>query len=522
MRARARSGRGVRTPRAGPKARVRPNPRPDRHLSQNNSEFLRGLLTLTLSRYFVRGLSLLKGLVVARVLGPSLYGMLGILAVFMGYSAYADLGIFGGLTKTLPVHLSREEREEMARQEGIGFTSVTLLTVLFAAVVMGVMWERGAVVKRALPALAFAMIAQQFFKYCTVLLRARSRFGETAFAWSFLQILDMLFVLALVFPLNLTGVFLGQGLAFTVAAAVIARRNRLVPRLILDPRFSAVLIRAGIPLVVSTLTFLLLQTVDRFLIVGFLSAEALGHYMIGVFCANFIYFIPQSLGYVLFPNFRERLAGLAEGERPPLRYIELPTRMLSYVLPPFTAMVFLGIPVIGLLLPAYVPGLESARILVMGTFFLSLVTSITSFLIAADRHWSLMGVQVAAVLMDLGLNYFALRTGRGIEGVALATALSYVFYATASLALAYRYLRFRWEAMTPRLGRLYAPYLYTLAAALLVASWSPLGNPGPVILTVVLREVVFLLALLPGVWLLQRTTGAVGEVAGMIRKAVRT
>ena len=249
------------------------------------------------------------------------------------------------------------------------------------------------------------MTSQQVFKYCTVLLRARSRFSETALAWSALQVLDMGLELALVFPLHITGVFLGQGLAFLAASAFILARNGLFPRIHLNFRISGRLVAAGIPLVVSTLTFLLLQTVDRFLIAGYLDTTALGHYMIGVFCANLIYFIPESLGYVLFPNFRERLAGLAHGERPPVRYIELPTRMLSYVLPPFTAMVFLGIPVIGLLLPAYVPGLNSARILVMGTFFLCLVTSVTSFLIAADRHSKLMMVQAGAVVLDLSAEH---------------------------------------------------------------------------------------------------------------------
>jgi O-antigen/teichoic acid export membrane protein len=489
-------------------------------LSQTNSQFLRGLLTLTLSRYFVRGLSLVKGLVVARVLGPNLYGVMGLLAVFLGYSAYADLGIFGGLTKEVPVHLARKEESKAREAEGAGFTAVTAFTLVFALVVLVALWGRTPDMTRALPALAFAMAAQQGFKYCTVLLRSRSLFSETALAWSVLQILDMGLELALVFPLHLTGVFLGQGLAFLIASIFVVTRYHLIPRIHVNIRLSGSLVAAGIPLVVSTLTFLLLQTVDRFLIAGYLDTTALGHYMIGVFCANLIYFIPQSLGYVLFPNFRERLATLADGERPPVRYIELPTRMLSYVLPPFTAAVFLGIPVIGLLLPAYVPGLGSARILVMGTFFLSLVTSITSFLIAADRHRQLMLVQAGAVILDLVLNILALKTGRGIEGVAMATAVSYLFYGSASLWLAYRYLRFPNFRVPPRLSRLYVPFLYVLVAALLVATWSPLGK-GSVLLTVILREALFLVALLPGIWFLQRTTGAVGEVAEMIRKAVK-
>jgi O-antigen/teichoic acid export membrane protein len=288
-----------------------------------------------------------------------------------------------------------------------------------------------------------------------------------------------------------------------------------------DSRLVAQLVGSGFPLVISTITFLMLQTVDRLLIAGYSDKIALGHYMIGVFCASTVYYIPQSLEYVLFPSFREKLAGLAPGELPPSRYIEFPTRMLSYVLPPFTAAIFLGIPVVGLLLPDYIPGLESARILVMGTFFLSLVSSATSFLIAADRHWTLMRVQVGAVLLDFGLVWAALHAGRGIAGVAAATAVSYFAYATAALILAYRYLRFDAKGIPRRLLALYLPFAYTLAAALAVSRWSLL-DVGNVIGTVALREVAFLIGLAPGLWLLERTTGAVSEMVSMLRGAARS
>jgi hypothetical protein len=39
--------------------------------------------------------------------------------------------------------------------------------------------------------------------------------------------------------------------------------------------------------------------------------------------------------------------------------------------------------------------------------------------------------------------------------------------------------------------------------------------------SVALREVLFLIGLAPGIWVLQRTTGAVSEMASMIRGAIR-
>ena len=476
---------------------------------------------MTLSRYLVRALGLVKGLVVARLLGPELYGLFGLLAVFFGYSAYADLGLFGGLTKTLPVHLARGEEGATRKAERVGLGGVTLFTTLFALAMALLLWRRGTAPLPTILVLCLGMVTQQFFKQVTVLLRARNRIGEAAFAFSLVQFFDILLVLALVIPLRLTGVLLGQALAFVAATVVLVRRSRFSMRMGWDSRLLARLVGSGFPLVVSTMTFLVLQTVDRLFIAGSLDKTALGHYMIGVFCASTVYYIPQSLEYVLFPSFREKIAGLASGELPPSRYIEFPTRMLSYVLPPFTAAILLGIPVLGVLLPDYTPGLESARILVMGTFFLSLVTSATTFLIAADRHWTLMGVQAGAVLLDIALVWASLRAGHGIEGVAMATAVSYLAYATASLVLAYRYLRIEARGIPRRLAALYLPFAYTLAVALAVNRWTFL-DVGGVIGTVALREVVFMIGLLPGLWVLQRTTGAVSEMVSMLRGAARS
>ncbi len=487
---------------------------------QHNPRFLRGVLTLTMSRYLVRALGLVKGLVVARLLGPELYGLFALLAVFMGYSAYADLGLFGGITKALPVHLARGEDERVRATERVGLGGVALFTSLVAIVLAGVLWRRGTAPPATLAALGLGMIAQQFFKQCTVLLRARNRIGEAAFAFSLVQILDIVFVLLLVVPLRVTGVLLGEALALILATATLVRRSGFSLRMGWDARLLARLIGSGFPLVISTMTFLMLQTVDRLLIAGYLDRTSLGHYMIGVFCASMVYYIPQSLEYVLFPSFREKLAGLAPGELPPARYIDLPTRMLSYVLPPFTAAIFLALPLVGILLPDYVPGLGSAKVLVMGTFFLALVTSATTFLIAADRHRPLLGVQAAAVLLDLGMVWGALRLGYGIEGAALATAGSYFVYATGSLLLAYRYLRFPVKSVPRRLAGLYAPFAYVLVAVLAVARWSLLDT-GNTIATVALREAALLLALAPGVWILERATGAVSEMASMLRGAAR-
>ena len=76
------------------------------------------MLTLTLSRYLVRALSMVKGLLVARLLGPELYGLFGLLIVFFGYSAYADLGLFRGAHEASPCTSPAAKKIKCAGRNG--------------------------------------------------------------------------------------------------------------------------------------------------------------------------------------------------------------------------------------------------------------------------------------------------------------------------------------------------------------------------------------------------------------------
>jgi O-antigen/teichoic acid export membrane protein len=156
----------------------------------------------------------------------------------------------------------------------------------------------------------------------------------------------------------------------------------------------------------------------------------------------------------------------------------------------------------------------------MGTFFLSLVTSATSFLIAADRHWRLMWIQAASVAVDAVLIILALRAGYGIAGAAGATAITYVVYATAALWLAFHHTGFTPARILREWVHLYAPYVYVAAVVLALEFRLPLAGVNTW-LAVALREVLLLAALIPAAFVWERTTRGVSAVLTVLRSARR-
>jgi O-antigen/teichoic acid export membrane protein len=489
-------------------------------VTRSTAQILRGVAAILASRYLVRFLGLAKGLLVARLLAPTQYGYYGLLGVFLGYGSFSDAGIFGGLTRALPLHASRGEAHRAEALSRSALSMVLLLAALAAALSVAILSWRTPALHPALPALAAAMIAQQVFKYTTVLLRAHSRFREAALGFTLVQGLEIAFVVALVFPFRLPGVIAGQALAFAAAALLMIRVGRLFPGWGWDPRGAYGLARSGLPLVLSTMTFLFLQTADRLLIAGILDAAALGHYMIGVFCASFLLYIPQTVEYVLFPALRERVAALGPGETLPARLVETPTRLLALALPPITAAVYLSLPLVTLALPDYAPGLPAASVLVLGTFFLSVVTGPSSFLVAVDRVRPLLLAQAVAVIVNVVLDVAALRLGYGIAGVAWATAAGYALYSAGALLALHRVVGGTRARLLRFATVLYGPYVVVLALAVLAARLVP-APAGRELPAVALRLLLLGVLLAPAVWLLERRSGALREVLTLFRLAVR-
>src|SRR5229473_1686643 len=76
----------------------------------------------------------LRDLAVARILGPSRFGMWGALLVYRQYSNYTDFGFTNGLGRVLPRLVEQGEASEARRAMGTGWLVAMAGTLLFALV----------------------------------------------------------------------------------------------------------------------------------------------------------------------------------------------------------------------------------------------------------------------------------------------------------------------------------------------------------------------------------------------------
>ena len=205
------------------------------------------------------------------------------------------------------------------------------------------------------------------------------------------------------------------------------------------------LLRVGSPILLVVIGGTLIRTVDRLLILGYLGTEALGYYGVTALGGNLLFGLISQAGSAMGPHMLAtmgRTDNAPEALRP---YLVKPTLifghliaggilLLAFVIPPF----------VRLWLPQYLPGLNAFYLFIPGFFFLGITLSannlLNGILMVRRRQRIAIGIQVSAVMLELGVGFLMIRGGMGIAGVALASTVAYAAYGIAVVAAASLYI----------------------------------------------------------------------------------
>ncbi len=423
------------------------------------------------SQYVARLSTLVRGFVVARILGPTEYGKWIALLVIYELGAYVHLGILNGMDREIPFHLGKGEKEKAWNYRDSGFTAVLGFTSLFllALVAMDLLnWKSYAPLTRfALPAAGIALLIEnQIFLHYN-LFRAQQRIGPPAEGWVVQGISNLALSIPFVLLFRVHGLFVALIASNLVTLAVLRARSdwRFGFRWNLGEKWR--LLRRGAPILVYLFVEVLLRQVDKLVIIAFLSREMLGYYGIAFTVAQMLMYVTTAASFTIFPRF------LAEygktGEIGSLaRTLKEPTFAFSIFIPTFLGLVYLWIHIpIEHLLPKFLPGIAPMRILLCGTVFYSLASLSSYFLIAVNRTRVLLAGGLAIVGVEAVLTSL-LAKRYGIEGVAAGAAVCQFLYGTILLGYALRLVPERERSTAGAVFRTYAPTLYvaTIVAVL--------------------------------------------------------
>lgn len=420
----------------------------------------------------VRTALMARGLIAARLLGPLGYGAWNAIQLMMDYGVFAAAGTQQGLDQAVPARIVAGNREALERLKRAGFANILLTTLLFIA---GCLVWASSGSSRLLGAWGFAGLALALFCVLAVniayyglsLLRSHGDMN-TVSTWFVIQgLIGAGLGLALVPRLGEWGLLWGW-VAGCLASLVfvLVRGRHEAPLLGSFGQENLMLVRIGLPMFVFNSSTIVMRSLDRLIILRYLGTQDLGFYSLSVMALTFLLYLPDSIGYVVYPQLL-RIYG-ENGEDPgAIRpRVERLMQAMAVLVPLLSGLAYLWTrEVVALVLPKFLPGVAAVRILCFGAVGLALGTMASMVLMTVGRRMALVPAAMFATALGATLDIVAVRLGFGITGVAWATLATYALNGGVLLAMASAGVGHAAETTWTFVVRSLTPLLISIAVA---------------------------------------------------------
>jgi O-antigen/teichoic acid export membrane protein len=437
------------------------------------------------SQYVLRFSTMIKGFVVARVLGPAGNGLWQHYSLIFEYGQSAQLGVMEGYNKRIGHLIGRRDDENLEAARATGLTGIVIAAVvLWAALAASVAlnWDRSDPSDRfALPMLGLIILLEQVTNLYKALLRADGRVSLITTNQLRFAFFNLFLSLALLPKFGMLGLMVAWLVSRTTNTSWLVRKSGEKPRFaLLGPEIKA-LLAAGFPIWLYNLTKVALRNVDRVLVDSVLQKSDLGIYGLAVTLASLVRYSADAVGFVIYPIFL-RLYGQTRDPATLRDHLEKPTAFMTLLVSIALGFSYLVLPLpVRWLLPEFLASIEVFRLLTVSIVFSCLAVLPGFYLMAIDRQNWLVPLGLAAVAFNYFVGLVAIHHGGGLPGVAMVTAAGQFLHTTSVMVIAGRHMRgsalrgVRWAAET------YLPVAYTAAlvgALVAAAGRTPVGAWG--------------------------------------------
>ncbi len=431
-----------------------------------------GIAMVSGSSYVSMLLGMFRGLLVARVLGPTYQGVLSAVNLVLQYAGHAHVGLLHGMNKRMPYLLGQRDQAGADECRDVGVTGTLLLSSLCAAAVcafaLAVGDRLGLDTRLGLLTASGTLLLAELIVLYQSLLRTYGAYHIIGVVTLISAVLNFVLMVGLARVFSIRGALLGLFLRHLLTMLVIVQWSGYRVRWSLKGARLRELLAAGFPILVLVFSDHLLRTADRLVILKLLHAPGLGVYTIGTVIAGLMYALPRAVGYVLFPRYME-LRGREASVEQTRRQLVTPVLALACLAPFLAGVANIALPwVVHTFLEKYVAGVRPAQWLVWAPALQSLGIPGSQAMVAADLQWRVVAVNGAwiPVVALLGL-WLSLRWN-GLVGPAVAALVGQAWSGAIVLTMSLGLIRQGPRETAGTLGRAYALAGY-MAAALFVA-----------------------------------------------------
>ncbi len=433
----------------------------------NKTKILKDIFSYSSSSYISQGVGLLSGLIIASKLGPEDYGIYNAVTLVLGYAAYSELGVLSTMSRDLPFHIGQSNL-----QKSKDIDSAARYMTFIGAVCASIIIFYFSLFLSISPKMAFGLrimslvvIFQQIYTYHRTILRCNNNFKELSQQQIILSIISAIITILFVEFSGFNGRMLAALILQFLILLYAIYRNPWKESSKFD--FATIFgsIKTGLPILASGFIITLVTSIDRLMIVTFLGATSLGYFGLSIMLISVISLIPAMTSQVLYPRISYHFGQSGKNIDELSSYVIKPPIILSAILPFLIGPIILSLPfVINLFLPAFIPGISAARIVVSGIYFYGILGLTDYFLVTTGKLklYALFGI--IALIINIIFDFIFIKMGLGIEGIAFGgTLLTYLIYSSIVIGYAVSFYKKSTFSVLLYFLKLWMPFFYMIS-----------------------------------------------------------
>jgi len=313
----------------------------------NFKQGFKDTLALLFSNIGSQIISLIRGLYVARILGPADFGLLSSLLLINKLNKFGDLGFNAVVSREVPYLEGKGEFEKIRLTKNNAYSSEIIFAIglLIIGVITSVLIED----KRIMIAIILASLGLFFGKIAKISsteIIVEKNFINLAQVHLFIQIVVSIFVISTV---HILGIF--SSLIFTVVGSIL---TIIIFQYLIEYKYTFNInkkeffrqLKLGIPLTLTTLFYGTYRYSERLLILSFLGTFSLGLYAIATRVMDTILGLFQIRGKILKIQVSQKLGAgeYADAHKILVRNTIFPILAAIAILPFLWALIDYGFP----------------------------------------------------------------------------------------------------------------------------------------------------------------------------------
>lgn len=393
------------------------------------------------------GIHFIYSIYVKAYIEPLEYGIYSTCLLLQTYFVYLQLGALNAFNRDYPQLIGAGKEKEAKDYRNTVFSfllSIYIFAFCLIAIFVIVIGREKSLDPRLYIGLiltALLTVVTIFENYGNYRCRIDHGFKYSSIV-SVLELLSIPIGLILIPRIGYFGIYITSILAMVIGLICYFKPSFKDFKFTINISLLKIILISGTPLLINGLIWTVVNSIDKFVILGFINTEALGVYGIAQNAFSYMVLIPSAMSQLFYVKMGKEYGASGRMER--LANVSLKfSSILAAVTSLIALVAYFFLPIlVNKVMPRYNNGILSAQILILGLSIYAATLINGNILTILKQNGALLINSICMCVFNALCSVgYVLIIGAKIESVALGTATSYIFCAFIIIFQVHRYAK---------------------------------------------------------------------------------